>query len=247
MIHTRPNARHDLTPNFIKPQALLLVCLLTFGLRGHWAWSVERPAPDRWAEEMRAFEADDRQNPFPREGIVFVGSSSIRLWDLKASFPDVPTLNRGFGGSHLADVSHYLDLLVCRHRPALIVVYAGDNDIHSGLTPEQVAEDFQRLSDQLRQCAPQCKLLYISIKPSVARWDEYPKMRQANEQIDRICRSQEGRKLVDLSGVMLGTDGRPRPDLFQDDGLHLNDAGYARWTEILKPLVTPRETEKGNE
>lgn len=197
------------------------------------AAAVTRPDPARWAADMEAFAAADRAAETPAGGIVFVGSSSIRMWDLATSFPQLKPLNRGFGGSHLAETVHYFDLLVARHRPRAIVVYAGDNDIADQLTPQQVLADFEQLHQKLHDHLPACHLFFIAIKPSVARWEIYPAMRETNALIAAACETSDQLHFVDIAPPMLNASGRPRPELFADDGLHLNAAGYAIWTKIV--------------
>ncbi|MCC6493186.1 MAG: hypothetical protein IT424_09210 [Pirellulales bacterium] len=193
--------------------------------------------PQQWAKEMDAFELQDAQTAPPEGAVVFVGSSSIRLWDLKKWFPDLQAINRGFGGSQLCDSVHYADLLVLRRRPRAIVLYAGDNDIAGGKSAEQVAGDFRAFVAKVRKALPETPIIYIAIKPSIARWKLAGKMKEANSLIQRQCSQEEGLRYVDVWTPMLGPNGQPRGELFRDDGLHLNDAGYDLWTELVRPLV----------
>ncbi len=197
--------------------------------------------PERWAPEMAAFEQDDVASPPPKQGLLFVGSSSIRLWDLKQSFPELPAINRGFGGSQMCDSVHYAELLVLKHEPAKIVVYAGDNDIAGGKTPAQVAGDFQAFVAKIRRTLPNTPIIYIAIKPSIARWKLAGKMQQANALIAAQCADDRQVHFLDVWPRMLGDDGQPRKELFRDDGLHLNDAGYQLWAELLSPLLSSSE------
>jgi lysophospholipase L1-like esterase len=184
---------------------------------------------------MDAFAAADREHPTEAEGIVFVGSSSIRMWKLDKWFPELPTLNRGFGGSHIADATHYLDLLVIRHKPQVVVFYAGDNDIARGLSPADVVTDYRAFVEKLHATLPETRLVYVAIKPSIARWKLYPLMREANQQIAEIAAGDSRQTFADIATPMLGTDGEPRAELFLSDGLHLNDEGYRLWTSLVRP------------
>jgi lysophospholipase L1-like esterase len=199
------------------------------------AHHVEASAADRWQEDMARFDAQDREHPPKHGGVVFVGSSSIRLWDLEKSFPKLSALNRGFGGSEVADSVKHIDLLVLRHKPRTVVLYAGDNDIAHEKTPAQVAKDFEAFVAAIRKALPETKILYIAIKPSVDRWNLADQMRDANSRIEAVCRKDKHCGFIDIWSAMLGDDGKPRPELFKKDGLHLNDAGYAIWTELLEP------------
>lgn len=212
--------------------AWLLVAPIADGAEG-----AERPDPQRWAADMQAFEESDRLAATPPGGIVFVGSSTIRLWKVSESFPDLKPLNRGFGGSVYADILPHFDLLIARHRPRIVVVYSGDNDIAQGLTPKQVADDFRQLSDKLRESLPECRLICLAIKPSRERWSMYPAMQDANRRLEAICREHPHGKFLDVGPEMLGSDGLPRTELLQDDGLHLNEQGYELWSQKLRPLL----------
>ena len=128
---------------------------------------------------MAAFEEQDRKDP-AIGGVVFVGSSSIRLWDLKKSFPDVPALNRGFGGSVIPDSVDHVDLLVIRHKPRIVVFYAGDNDIAAGRTPQQVFDDYKAFVSKVHAAVPAARIAFIGIKPSIQRWALVDKVRAAN-------------------------------------------------------------------
>ncbi len=193
--------------------------------------------PNRWEEAIRAFEAQDRKSPPPEDAILFVGSSSIRMWDLKASFPDLPVINRGFGGSEVADSVVFAARIITPYRPRAIVVYAGDNDIAAGKSPEQVFADFQELVRVVRDALPHTPLIYIAIKPSLSRWRLVGKMREANALIRKFTGSDELLYYVDIDAPMMGPDGKPRPELFRSDGLHLNAQGYELWTGLVRRKI----------
>ena len=210
---------------------ILIGCLAT------WMQAAE-PSPDfaRWEKEIAAIEQRDAEQKPAAGTTVFVGSSSIRLWDLKQSFPDLATVNHGFGGSTIADSVHFVDRLVLKLAPKTIVFYAGDNDLANGLSPEQLQADFAQFVKAVREKLPESKIIYIPIKPSPSRWKLYDKQKQANALI-RATIAKDGRRSVylDIVTPMLGDDGQPRPELFQEDQLHLNAAGYAIWNKLLLP------------
>ena len=184
----------------------------------------------RWESAIRRFEMRDKQNPPAQGQVLMLGSSSIRGWDNRKWFPDVVTLNRGFGGSQIADSLQYADRIVLPYRPRLIVFYAGDNDVAAKKTPQRVFDDYKALVDKVARALPRTRWLYVAIKPSLSRWHLWPKMREANELIEAYCRGDERLTFVDIGKPMLGPDGRPRKELFKRDGLHLNEAGYELWT-----------------
>jgi lysophospholipase L1-like esterase len=187
--------------------------------------------------EIVAFEKWDRQNAVPRDCILFVGSSSIRLWPTAESFPDLPVINRGFGGSTIADVNRYTDRIVLKYRPRAVVFYAGDNDIAGGSSPQQVFSDFKQFVDLIAPKLPETHIIFISIKPSPSRAKFWPKVQQANALIEAYIKTIPQLSYVDIATPMLGDDGKPRPSLFCDDELHLNDSGYAIWNKTLAPAI----------
>jgi len=189
----------------------------------------------RWEAKIRQFEAHDRQEPPPKDGILFLGSSSIVLWDLEKSFPGLPAINRGFGGSQIADSVQFADRIALPYRPKVIVFYAGDNDIAAGKSPEQVAADYRALVRKVRAALPETRIVYIAIKPSIARWKLVEKMREANRLIRAVVAEDPRQVFVDVEPAMLGPDGKPRPELFRSDGLHLSAAGYELWSDQVRP------------
>ncbi len=192
---------------------------------------------DQWADAMAAFADADRESPPPQHGVVFVGSSSIRFWDLEKSFPGRGYLNRGFGGSEIADSIRHLDLLVLKHMPRTVVMYAGDNDIARGKKAREVARDFKNFTSRVHAKLPDARIAFIAIKPSTLRWAMVDEMRKANAMIQEFVDSDDRLGFVDVDGPSLGYDGKPRPDLLLDDGLHLTPDGYALWDMLLEPFL----------
>jgi lysophospholipase L1-like esterase len=197
------------------------------------------PDPQRFAKGIAAFERWDRKNAWPADPILFVGSSSIRMWPTRESFPRLPVLNRGFGGAHISDVNHYFDRVVAPYSPQAIVFYCGDNDISAGKTPERVLADYRRFVDLVRARFPNTVILYIPIKPSTNRWKHWPRMRTANALIAEFVATDDRQTVVDIVTPMLnGQAGPPAADLFLADGLHLSDQGYRIWNErVAQALV----------
>src|SRR5207302_468645 len=153
------------------------------------------------------------------------GSSSIRLWDLKKAFPNLEVINRGFGGSQIVDSVHFAPRLITKHAPRLVVLYAGDNDVAQGKAPEHLAADFQSLVQAIHKELPRTKVIFLSIKPSVLRWNLWDKIQKTNALIEAECKKDERLTYVDITKRMLGDDGKPQKELFLVDGLHLNGKG----------------------
>ncbi|HKQ37238.1 MAG TPA: SGNH/GDSL hydrolase family protein [Verrucomicrobiae bacterium] len=209
------------------------IALLTFAFFAPIAFSWAQT--NRFEAEIRAFEASDRTNPPPKRGVVFVGSSSIRLWTtLAQDFPKQHVINRGFGGSEISDSIHYAKRIVIPYRPRLVVIYAGGNDIHAGKTPDTVFADFTNFVATLRATLPRTRIAYISIAPNPARWAEVDKVRAANRLIADYVHGHRNMEFIDVFPHMLGSDGQPRPEIYREDRLHMNEKGYALWKDIVK-------------
>jgi lysophospholipase L1-like esterase len=194
----------------------------------------------RWDASLAAFALADQHHAPPPGGVVFVGSSSIRLWgDVASEFADQPVvINRGFGGSKLSDCVRYLDRLVIPYKPHLVVVYAGDNDLAEGSSPREVAEKFAAFVEGVHERLPETRIAFISIKPSPGRVALLNKVRAANALIRAYVEQHPaGLDFIDVFTPMLDANGNPRRELFKDDSLHLNDQGYALWRATLRPYV----------
>ncbi|MGH9419298.1 MAG: SGNH/GDSL hydrolase family protein [Thermoanaerobaculia bacterium] len=225
---------------------VLLVAALSaaLGVRSPAQCPPKSPAPligaaQPFEDEIAAFEAADRINPPPRGSVLFVGSSSIRVWpNLKADFPNSEVLQRGFGGSTLDQVDHYAPRIVLRYCPRLIVLYAGDNDLAEGRTPEQIIADFKTFVSLVRPSMPKTRIVFVAIKPSTARVTLLEAMRATNTLVRKYIATDPSLTYVDVFTPMLGPTGLPRGELFQPDGLHMNAQGYAIWRGLLQPMVS---------
>jgi lysophospholipase L1-like esterase len=193
----------------------------------------------KWEPQIAGFEKQDAASPTPPGGVVFTGSSTIRLWDLAKSFPDVRPLNRGFGGSHLADVGAYLPRLVLKHKPRLVVIHAGGNDLAAGKPPAQVVADFVAIHKAVRAALPECRVAFIGIKPTIKRLALRDKEREVNDAIRKDLAATPGGVFIEAEKEFCDAAGRPRADLLRADQLHLNDAGYAILTKLVRPVLAP--------
>lgn len=151
-------------------------------------------------------------------------------------------VNRGFGGSQIAEVNEYAPRIVLPYRPRAVVLYAGDNDLagRSPKSPEQVFGDFQQFVKIVHAQLPETWIYFISIKPSIQRWGNWPNFKRANEMIASFIRTQPRAEFIDVGEAMLDGQGQPRRELFREDGLHMNARGYAVWTSIVKPVLLSR-------
>lgn len=225
------------------PLASIALCIILNGIHAPETPAQENSS-DRWEKEIAGIEELIHSGKSPKESILFVGSSSIRLWKLDKSFPDLKTANHGFGGSQLADSVRHFERIVTPLRPTVIVLYAGDNDIAAGKSPEKVTQDFREFVRKVEQQLPECrKVLYVSIKPSLKRWTLAETMQETNTSIRKVCESNARLEFVDIWPTMLNSNGEPNADLLVEDGLHLSEAGYSLWSKAVRQhLVEPKQT-----
>jgi lysophospholipase L1-like esterase len=209
---------------------LLVVCMSSLSM------AANKSPSERWEADIQRFEAADRTNPPPQNAVLFIGSSGIALWKtLAEDFPECKVINRGFGGSQIADSAYYADRIVIPYKPRLIVLRAGTNDIAAGKTPEQVCADFQAFVAAVRGKLPETRIAFMSLNPSIARWANFPKETQANTLIKACIASDKSLDYIDVVGAMLGPDGKPRRELYAQDRLHNSAEGYKLWASLVRP------------
>lgn len=207
------------------------LCLL--GTNGQTA-----TAQNKFESEIRKFVEADKLNPPPQNGVLFIGSSSIRLWkNLESTFSAYKAINRGFGGSEIKDATFYANQIIFPYKPRLIVFYAGDNDLASGKTPQQVFDDYKMFVQTVRMKLPKTKIAFISIKPSPSRWHLVDNVKTANKLIKDYSAHNKGLNYIDVFTPMLGADGKPQPDLFIKDNLHMTEKGYVIWKSVIEPYL----------
>ncbi|HON07513.1 MAG TPA: SGNH/GDSL hydrolase family protein [Verrucomicrobiota bacterium] len=193
---------------------------------------------NRYEKDIQAFESSDATNKPPENGILFIGSSSIRLWkDLKSDFPELPVINRGFGGSQISDSVYFAERIVFPYKPRMIIMYAGGNDINAGKSPEEVFNDFKTFVKKVHTNLPSTKIGYIAISPNIARWKQIDKVKEANRLIREYTLRDPRLFFIDTFTYMLGEDGLPKPDIFVSDGLHMNRKGYDIWKTVIRPYL----------
>ncbi len=223
-----------MTRHRLNRRALLWTGIL-LATSGAWAQQRSHSAPDRWENAVRAFEESDRADPPPPGGVVFLGSSSFRRWDLEQSFPGRGLVNRGFGGSQMADALRYVDRIVLPLRPRTLLLYEGDNDLANGKTPQTVEREFRELVSKVHAALPRTTIVFVSIKPSIRRWHLIDTVREANARVRAVTEANDLLEYVDVVAPMLGPSGEPRRDLFVEDDLHLTAAGYEIWAALVRP------------
>lgn len=222
---------------WIGSRAFMVACALAWSATAAYGQAVAAD-PARWEAEIAAFEAQDRVSPPPTGGIVFTGSSSIRLWaTLATDFPGLPVINRGFGGSQVPEVTAFVDRLITKHRPRQVVIYCGGNDINAGRSAGDVVADTKALVTAIHAKLPETRIAYISVAPNPARWSQIEAVRGVNRGIAAWMSADPRLTFIDVFTHMLGADGLPKPEIFVDDRLHMNEKGYAIWREVVRPFL----------
>ncbi|GAB3646386.1 SGNH/GDSL hydrolase family protein [Echinicola sediminis] len=169
---------------------------------------------------------------------LFTGSSSIRLWkDLNAYFPEFTIINTGFGGSQTHELLYYSDELIFRYHPQKIFIYEGDNDLASGKKPTTVLGTMKKLTDKISKTLPEAEIVFLSPKPSPARWHLKDKYEELNQLLEQYCKQTAKVSFINLWDILLDADGEPMEDIFLGDQLHLNKKGYDLWAESIKELL----------
>ena len=201
----------------------------------------EPHTPDKFEPEIRKFEVVDQRTPPPVGAILFTGSSSIRLWThLTADLPGRTVLNRGFGGSQMSDLLHFFDRVVLPYHPAMIVVYEGDNDLADGKTVDAVFADFRTFLQRVQETLPDTSVALLAVKPSPARRLLLEEQRDLNRRLRELAAKEPRLSFIDTATPLLAPDGSMRPELYREDGLHLDADGYAIWRKAVTDAWTHR-------
>ena len=216
---------------------LLLALSLSNGLTTTLVHAAE-PAPNRFEKQVRLYEAADLANPPPKGAILLAGDSQFFRWrTLHEDLPGYTIVNRGIDSFQLHDLLRHMDRLVLPHKPRLIILHVGGNDVHNGKTPDRLLADFQAFVSRIRAALPGVPVAFSSITPGPGRWDEAPQRREANRVIKDYVATQPDLHFIDLWDAMLTPAGQPREELWVEDRVHPNHAGYLLRVQIMRPLL----------
>ncbi|MCP5544346.1 MAG: hypothetical protein H7A49_10640 [Akkermansiaceae bacterium] len=210
------------------------VCVSASWAEDATAVPAPRPDPARFAGEIETFAGQ----PPETGGIVFTGSSSIRLWErLREDFPGLPVVNRGFGGCVANDMVAYFDTIVARHEPKLLVLYVGTNDLHVPLSVEEAFADYRRFLGMVREKLPGTRIIVNSLKVAPSRMGQLPAVFEMNKRLRALAEGDGMIRFLDSTEYLMDQDGQPIKSLFRDDQLHLSPVGYAHWLILLDPVI----------
>lgn len=203
------------------------------------------PDPERFEAAIRSFEAQDRSDPPPANAIVLTGSSSIARWNdqAPAALAPLTVIPRGFGGSIMNDVLHYLDRVALAYEPRAILIYEGDNDTAARLSTEMILGHLREIIEEIHAALPETRIYVLSIKPSVLRWNVWPQAQEVSAAYREIAAADPLVYYVDVATPFLNEDGSVRTDIFVRDDLHLNDVGNEIWGAAIKAALLPVEAE----
>ena len=181
----------------------------------------------KWEKEISAYEASDRTNPPPQGALLFIGSSTIRLWTtLAQDLPRHQVINRGFGGSQIVDSTHFAERIIFPYKPKMVLLRAGGNDLWAGKSAEQVFADFKDFVTKVHSKLPETEIVFISLSPSIARWKQADAEKALNQMVESFARTRPRVKYLETYSLPLDTEGKPRPELFVKDQLHFGPEGY---------------------
>lgn len=224
--------------------AKLAVCIVfTLACMKMPCYGKEYSDPTRFEKAIQNFEAADKEQAPPQAAILCVGSSSIRGWHdtVHEDLAPLTIIPRGFGGSNMNDLLYYADRIVLPYKPRAIVVYEGDNDLAQGISPQKFVGTFRKFVDKVHKQFPECRIYFLSIKPSIKRWHLWSEMKEANRIIAAECSEDKRLSYVDVASGMLDDQGKPRDNIFQKDDLHMTRGGYVIWRDKLRPILIQSE------
>lgn len=192
----------------------------------------------KWESQIQEYEKKDKASPPPADGVLFIGSSTIRMWKgVEDDFTPMKAFGRGVGGCQVSDMVYYADRIAIPYKPRQIVFYAGDNDLWSKKDADRVLADFKAFVEKVRAALPDVKIHFIAIKPSPSRERVWPEVQKANRLVREYTEKTPGLGFIDTATPMLGPDGKPKADLFLKDMLHMNRSGYELWIPIVKAAL----------
>lgn len=191
-----------------------------------------------YEQEVERVEAE-RDGLGYKPETIFYGSSSFTNWKtMYTDFADLKPVNLGFGGSTLAACCWFFDrIMQSLPDPQRLILYAGDNDLGDGRNPAEVFIFYKELMQEVTDRFGEIPCYYISIKPSLQRWDIIGAIREVNALIQGETAQHAWQHYIDISPQMLTPQGTPDPTFFEADGLHLSSKGYALWESIIKENV----------
>ncbi len=220
--------------------SLLVISVLCFSRLASAQAPAVDPGGNRFEKNVLAYEAADKTAPPPRNAILLAGDSQFFRWKTLADdLPGYTVINRGVDSFQTSDLVHFTERIVLPYDPRLIVLHVGGNDVNNGKSPEQILGDFKTFVGKVRAVMPTVPIAFSSITPGPGRWNQAAQRKQTNQVIRDYVATQKGLLFIDLWDAMLTPDGQPREDLWVEDRIHPNQAGYQIRVRIMRPLLGP--------
>lgn len=223
---------------------LLYITLFTLFMLPASVQAADYPDPTAWEYIIGGFALEDEIIGDRHGLIVATGSSSMRFWDhrIHKDLAPLPIISRGFGGSNMNDVVHYLDELVLKHKPRAVLLYEGDNDVAQGVPVPLIIDTFNTAFSRIHDADPDIRIYVLSVKPSISRTAMWTTMQEVNRALQKLAASNDKIIYIDVATPMLNSDGSIKPDLFVSDQLHMNQKGYNLWRDIVRPVLLANES-----
>ena len=214
------------------------ICFLLLSVFLQCAISVYAQGPLRFKDEIAQLTANDKSLN-KKDVILFTGSSSIKMWEnIQSEFPKYNVVNRGFGGSQTSDLLYYFDQLILPYNPKKIFIYEGDNDLSAGKSPDQILSTMDSLITLIHEkVSGNVSVYVISPKPSLSRWELRDKYKDFNKRMGDLASSKKKVYFIDVWTPALDSDGNVLKDIFLEDGLHMNEKGYAIWVDVIRKYL----------
>jgi hypothetical protein len=215
-----------------------IVCQVV-SLQSAWSQDTSSTRPKvRFVDQIEAFLNEDKTNPPPSDGILFIGSSIFRQWThLKEQMAPLPVFNRAFGGSRTEEVLAQIDRLVLPYKPRIIVYYCGSNDVNAGAVAKDIFLHFKQFSERVASQLPNSVVFYVSINRAPQKMNKWGVVDSANALVKSYCDSSQQRGFIDVNPVLFSKEGKPRLELYREDKLHFKDPAYEEFTSIIKPIL----------
>ena len=209
---------------------ILLIALVFFG---QFAF-----AQNKFEAEIKAYEKQDSISMPKTQQILFLGSSSFRIWKtFNQDLTGLPVINRGFGGSTLEDALYYFDRMVLKYQPSWVFLYEGDNDLAKGQSPEFIEKEFVDFSERIAKQLPKTRVVFVAVRPSLARVAIVDKQKDLNKRIEQFMKGKKNLFYLDMHAPFYLADGTLMQDIFIADQLHLNEKGYQIFASKIRSFI----------
>lgn len=194
----------------------------------------------RFENAIKSFVDYDLENTKPEKPILFIGSSTVNLWKTAHYFPEYKVLNRGFGGASIKDIQYYYNDVIGKYCPSSVVIY-DDIDIENGKSVETAFSEYISLLDKIHNDFPECRILFISIKPTPMDFLLGKNVRKTKKLFNIRMKEYADNipyvKYIDLASLLYKADGTLDLHYYSEDRMHFNESGYKLWSNELRKAL----------